>query len=112
MCTIFRLWTRGTFRLCTNLPKVSTNERLYTNEKVYTNESIPCGRVEQIAMNCNHALLLCSDGSVKSIGSNVSGELGLGHENEVICFNKIDQFDSMEVIKVQAGLRSNNYFSG
>ena len=31
------------------------------------------------------------------------GKLGLGHQNEVIGSNKIDLFDSIEVLKVQAG---------
>ena len=65
---------------------------------------VQCGRVQQIAMNSRHALLLCSDGNVYSIGSNEDGKLGLGHENEVTGFNKIDLFDSIDVIKVQTAL--------
>ena len=61
------------------------------------------GHVQQITMSAYHALILGSEGNVHSTGSNFSGELGLGHQKEVAGFNKIDQFDSVEVLKVQAG---------
>ena len=57
-------------------------------------------------MKHKHALLLGSDGNVYSVGSNEYGQLGLGHRNRAPNFNKIHQFDSIEVLKVQVSYDS------
>lgn len=62
-------------------------------------------RISQIAVGANHGLLLSDEGDVYSFGSSLSGQTGLGTDDDVLIPTRIDSsyFQGKTITQVSAG---------
>ncbi len=59
----------------------------------------------QISGGYSHSVVLCNDGTLKSMGLNNEGQLGLGHNSNVTQSETINNLDS--IVQVSSGLNHN-----
>eukprot|EP01130_Rhizamoeba_saxonica_P019014 TRINITY_DN9735_c0_g1_i1.p1 TRINITY_DN9735_c0_g1~~TRINITY_DN9735_c0_g1_i1.p1 ORF type:complete len:419 (-),score=133.24 TRINITY_DN9735_c0_g1_i1:54-1310(-) len=63
--------------------------------------------VNDVSCGFNHSVVLDREGNVFTFGNNEYGQLGLGHNDEVVGPQKVDFFDGKNVISVASGYNHN-----